>query len=117
MTNAEVHDIIRRHVSRFVPSLKEDPAVVSKSASSGRDPGAGEMAVEEQATQDAGISSTRCVFVLVSFCLWAVFFFFFFPRNDRFTLPLLLPLLSVDLAVGCCHKSVLLDWPCAKYAC
>ncbi|CAM9721797.1 unnamed protein product [Laminaria digitata] len=67
VTNNELHRIIRRHVSRFVPSLSAAAPIPSSSmdgapsrSSPGKNAsGAGAMAVEGQATQEAGISSTR----------------------------------------------------------
>lgn len=79
VTNNELHRIIRRHVSRFVPSLSAS-APMPSSATKGAPPrsspgkegaGAGAMAVEGQATQEAGISSTRhvlCRFFVVVGC-------------------------------------------------
>lgn len=73
VTNKEIHAIIRKHVARFVPTLR-----VSRSASlihgiedtSGGSPapipgsisgnvGAGDMVIDDDGTQEAGISSTR----------------------------------------------------------
>lgn len=77
ITNNELHRIIRRHVSRFVPSLSAS-APMPTSATKGAPPrsppgkeaaGAGAMAVEGQATQEAGISSTRHV-LSHFFCCW-----------------------------------------------
>lgn len=65
VTNAELHDIIRQHVSRFVPSLKTAPsAVVEHGAGSSVSPVAEKydanlMLVDEYETQEPGISSTR----------------------------------------------------------
>lgn len=67
VTNAEVHGIIRRHVSRFVPSLKIPPSrESSEEADSGapavaKNHGAEAMVVDDPETQEPGISSTRYV--------------------------------------------------------
>lgn len=74
MTNKEIHAIIRRHVARFVPTLR----AVSRSASpihgiedtNGGSPapipsstsgnvGSGDMLIDDDGAQEAGISSTR----------------------------------------------------------
>lgn len=85
VTNRELHEIIRKHVSRFVPSLNQNKRVPPLSHSTPLDAKApvpsrvvpegdsDAMLVDEpdsqEQTQEPGISSTRCLILSRNLCV------------------------------------------------